>query len=305
MPRRQPLPLPQTDSESDLSPAPTSRRSRQRGGRGDGRSQRRNMLESSQAKAPLGAPKQPQRDGPDGSDGTLSDSGDDAERQQDSDGLSDEEKGLSSGKKGSRSATVTGKKPAIVDGTWTTYLVSFALLVFWAAVGFVCYELYLHLSDEWYMWSLVWFAVSSPSTSLPSSLPMTCLPHALNLRARCRNYDLMYGPQRYESHDGLPLSIAWMDIVESALNFVVIGLAWAGKEGNMLLLGLIAATCTFWKTTLYFSVDVCSGFQTTKQDTRFQYWVIYVFPNIFWIVLPGAIIVQYAYKLWHILDQCS
>ncbi|GAA5906610.1 hypothetical protein JCM5296_000710 [Sporobolomyces johnsonii] len=250
------------------------------------------MLELSQAKPPIGAPKQQQRDGPDGSDGTLSDSGDDVERRQDSDGISDEEKGLSSGKKGSRSATAkTGKKPAIVDGTWTTYCVSFVLLVFWAAVGFVCYELYLHLSDEWYMWSLVWFAVSSPLIKCSGKF--------------YQNYDLMYGPQRYESHDGLPLSIAWMDIVESALNFVVIGLAWAGKEGNMLLLGLIAATCTFWKTTLYFSVDVCSGFQTTKQDTRFQYWVIYVLPNIFWVILPGAIIVQYAYKLWHILEQCS
>ncbi|GAA5957072.1 hypothetical protein JCM21900_000784 [Sporobolomyces salmonicolor] len=259
MPRRQPLP--QTDSDSDLSLAPTSMRSRQRAGRGDDRAQRPNIFDLGQAKWPLyGAHQQPQLDDPEGSDATFSDSGGDSERQENSDGLGDEEKGVDSGTKGSGSVTKTANNPPIVDGTWTTYFVSFVLLVFCLAVGIVCYELYLHVSDKWYTWSLVWFATSSP--------------------------------------------ISWMDIVESALNFVVIVLAWTREEDHLLILGLVTAACTFWKTTLYFSVDVCSGFQTTKQDTRFQYCcvlVIYVFPNIFWVALPGAIVVQYANTLWYSL----
>lgn len=83
-----------------------------------------------------------------------------------------------------------------------------------------------------------------------------------------------------------------MNLVETALNLV--GLAvyrWASKASGALLL-LIALTATLAKTILYMMHEHASS-ATTKPftahnfpDNLAQYFLLYLLPNSFWVVVP-------------------
>ncbi|KAI5476900.1 hypothetical protein MNV49_007072 [Pseudohyphozyma bogoriensis] len=155
--------------------------------------------------------------------------------------------------------------------TWKTFVAAISCLVVAGLVVFVGYELW-DVVDPGRRWALGWFLVSTPvclwdsgyQIFRPRSFSGGDLHWIWKPYGIYQKVDYMYGPPKYKSKDGLPLSIGTMDVVESIINFLVLCFAWNQQEALMLLVGFMVATMTFWKTVLYFVQDVFSGFSSTS-----------------------------------------
>lgn len=188
--------------------------------------------------------------------------------------------------------------------SWHTGVAALMLVLIWGVVVFIGCISWDKVEPDLRL-SLGWLLVSSPlclwdsgyQIARPRSFAGEDLHWIWKPYVYYANVDFMYGRQKYDLHDGLPLSIAYMDVLESVVNFLVVYFAFRQHNSLALVVGLIVSTATFWKTVLYFVQDMFSGFQSTKQDTRTQYWLVYFLPNIWWILFPGYIMVFFASKL--------
>lgn len=97
------------------------------------------------------------------------------------------------------------------------------------------------------------------------------------------------------------------NILESALNFISVGMyfsssTWMNKFAP--ILGMNAAMMTFWKTVLYWGIEIVSGFENTAHNNLFDAVFIFIIPNGFWLVVPFAIILWFA-KYFMSLDSTN
>jgi len=64
-------------------------------------------------------------------------------------------------------------------------------------------------------------------------------------------------------------------------------------KGKHLQLALFSsALMTFWKTVLYFTVEICSGYKYTSGNTLEDFLVLFVLPSSFWIIFPLYVMIS-------------
>ena len=84
------------------------------------------------------------------------------------------------------------------------------------------------------------------------------------------------------------------NIVESTLNFVAVFcyLSPSSVHNRIApILGMNAAMMTFWKTVLYWTVEYCSNYENTAHNNLYDAVLIFIIPNIFWIIIPFLIVI--------------
>ncbi|MCL2464207.1 MAG: hypothetical protein FWF28_03965, partial [Micrococcales bacterium] len=76
---------------------------------------------------------------------------------------------------------------------------------------------------------------------------------------------------------------------------VIVGALVLRRRFSGLVLGLLVSVATFWKTVLYFLVEICSGLAMTRQSLQHGdlggFLMVAVLPNLVWIVVPLLVIV--------------
>lgn len=97
---------------------------------------------------------------------------------------------------------------------------------------------------------------------------------------------------RYADFDSFGSAQSWANLVEVLVTVWVLVHA---KRFSGVVVGLIVSVATFWKTVIYFLVEVCSGLEMTRQSLErgdlLGFLAVAVLPNLFWIVVPFAVIV--------------
>lgn len=77
--------------------------------------------------------------------------------------------------------------------------------------------------------------------------------------------DYVYGLPAFESNDGFPGAQSFMNLIESALNFVYLA-CWARGDGAAaLVVGFMSVVMTLSKTMLYLAVEYFSGWSHIGQ----------------------------------------
>ncbi len=104
--------------------------------------------------------------------------------------------------------------------------------------------------------SLVVFWDAGFIISRPYSLPGGSLNWIWKPYNLYSTIDFQYSPESFASHDGFPLAQSLQNLVENAINFSAL---LTNGSPISLVLGLIGTTMTFWKTCLYFLVDIVGG----------------------------------------------
>jgi uroporphyrin-III C-methyltransferase len=97
---------------------------------------------------------------------------------------------------------------------------------------------------------------------------------------------------RYAAFDAFGSAQSWGNLVE------VVVIAWVlfnRRSPGALLGALVVSVATFWKTVLYFLVEICGHLNYTKHvldrgDMK-GFLGIVIAPNAIWLVLPAAVIV--------------
>jgi len=99
--------------------------------------------------------------------------------------------------------------------------------------------------------------------------------------------------QRYAGIDAFGSAQSWANLLEVVVLLCV--LVWLRTRFSGLVLALIVSTATFWKTVLYFLVEICSGLAMTKQSLQDGnlggFLAVAVLPNLVWIVVPLLVII--------------
>ncbi|OZC30617.1 hypothetical protein [Gordonia polyisoprenivorans] len=97
---------------------------------------------------------------------------------------------------------------------------------------------------------------------------------------------------RYAGFDAFGSAQSWANLLE------VIALVWVlthRRRFSAVVVGLVVSVATFWKTVLYFLVEICSGLDMTRQSLERGdlggFLMVAVLPNLIWIVVPGVVIV--------------
>lgn len=71
--------------------------------------------------------------------------------------------------------------------------------------------------------------------------------------------DLVYSAEIFESKDGFPGAQAFLNLIESTLNFTYLAFWARGDGAAALLTGLVGVVMTLSKTVLYFAIEYFSG----------------------------------------------
>jgi uroporphyrin-III C-methyltransferase len=97
---------------------------------------------------------------------------------------------------------------------------------------------------------------------------------------------------RYAGFDAFGSAQSWANLLE------VVVIVWAlvlRRRFSGLVLALVVSTATFWKTVLYFLVEITSGLAMTRQSLEqgdlVGFLSVAVLPNLVWIVVPLSVVV--------------
>jgi len=86
------------------------------------------------------------------------------------------------------------------------------------------------------------------------------------------------------------LAQSWGNIVEVVIALFALLLLKNKKQRALVLFSV--ALMTFWKTVLYFVVEICSDYKYTKQSTPYEFLTMFFLPSFVWIL--GPVYVMYA-----------
>ncbi|KIK50528.1 hypothetical protein GYMLUDRAFT_51132 [Collybiopsis luxurians FD-317 M1] len=101
---------------------------------------------------------------------------------------------------------------------------------------------------------------------------------------------LLYGVLALEKGEGFTNAQALMNVIETFLNFLYLYLAHFSEWPPAALIGLTSSALTLAKTILYYAQEYYCNYCTTGHNdwqTLVSYWI---FPNVFWIIVPSFII---------------
>ncbi|MGB4779916.1 hypothetical protein [Microbacterium sp.] len=156
-------------------------------------------------------------------------------------------------------------------------------------------------------WMVVWFVVSAVIQIYDAVFVLLGpLSHAGGPLAGLWPGHLLYAQfdHRYANFDAFGTAQSALNLVEAAALF------WAvarRRRFSGVVLGLIVSVATFWKTVLYFGVEISSGLAMTRQSVEdgniAGFLGIAVLPNTFWLVIPACVIISLARRLVRLGDD--
>lgn len=106
---------------------------------------------------------------------------------------------------------------------------------------------------------------------------------------------------RYADVDSFGSAQSWANLLE------VIVLVWAialHRRWSGVVLALLVSVATFWKTVIYFLVEISSGLQMTRQSLErgdlLGFLTVAVLPNLVWIVVPLIVVIVLGRRVWRV-----
>ncbi|MFT4307727.1 MAG: hypothetical protein QM604_12635 [Microbacterium sp.] len=106
---------------------------------------------------------------------------------------------------------------------------------------------------------------------------------------------------RYADVDAFGSAQSWANLLEVVVLVVAIRLRrrWSG-----VVLALVVSAATFWKTVLYFLVEISSGLEMTRQSLErgdlIGFLAVAVLPNLVWIVVPLSVVIVLGRRVWRV-----
>jgi hypothetical protein len=104
--------------------------------------------------------------------------------------------------------------------------------------------------------------------------------------------------KRYaDLHDAWVVLQSYMNLVEVALQFLCV---YLNKKGNFNLahkIFIVISICTFYKTVIYFGMEVFEGFPFTKHNSNKDLLLMVIIPSSFWVIIPFYLAVESLGKL--------
>ncbi len=98
---------------------------------------------------------------------------------------------------------------------------------------------------------------------------------------------------RYAGFDAFGSAQSWANLLEVVL--IVWVLIAARRRFSGVVVALVVSVATFWKTVIYFLVEISSGLEMTRQSLDQGdlggFLAVAVLPNLVWIVVPLAVVV--------------
>lgn len=145
------------------------------------------------------------------------------------------------------------------------------------------------------VWVIVWLTISAIIQTYDACYVLLGpLSHDGGPLAGLWPGHVFYGSfdQRYSQFDAFGSAQSWANLLE------VIVIVWAlahAKRWSGVVVGLIVTVATFWKTVIYFLVEISSGLEMTRQSLErgdlVGFLMVAVLPNLFWIVFPLAVVI--------------
>ena len=119
--------------------------------------------------------------------------------------------------------------------------------------------------------------------------------------------DYFYGLPAFNSQDGFTGAQAVMNVIETLLNFIYLGLLKNENVnvGQANLIGFSAALMTLSKTILYWLVEPFSEYQHIGHNNMKDLIFLWIIPNGLWIVVPAAIVYTLGKDIIHRLNVHS
>lgn len=106
---------------------------------------------------------------------------------------------------------------------------------------------------------------------------------------------------RYAGFDAFGSAQSWANLLEV---IALVWVLWHRQRWSAVVVGLLVSVATFWKTVLYFLVEISSGLEMTRQSLERGdiggFLMVAVLPNLVWIVVPAAVIVTLARQVYRV-----
>lgn len=154
------------------------------------------------------------------------------------------------------------------------------------------------------VWVIVWLSISAAIQTYDACYELLGpLSHAGGPVAWLWPGHVFYATfdHRYAAIDSFGSAQSWANLIE------VVVLVWAlfhAKKWSGVVVGLIVTVATFWKTVLYFLVEISSGLEMTRQSLErgdlIGFLMVAVLPNLFWIVFPLAVVITLGRQVYRV-----
>jgi hypothetical protein len=116
--------------------------------------------------------------------------------------------------------------------------------------------------------------------------------------------DYVYAAHTFSKKEPFPTVVALGSVVENVVNFYALY-----KDGNnsptTLPIAIVALSMTFWKTVIYFAMDIVSGFRNTGHNDWATWMGLYLIPNGIWIIVPFLLLLTLTQQLTERLRTVS
>lgn len=126
------------------------------------------------------------------------------------------------------------------------------------------------------------------------------LSHSGGRLARWWPGHLLYArfDHRYAGYDAFGTAQSCANLVEVVLAVIAIRMR---RRLSGVILALVLSAATFWKTVLYFGVEISGGLAMTRDALNrgdlAGFLLIAVFPNLFWLAIPLAVVIVLARQI--------
>ncbi|BGP13214.1 hypothetical protein JCM10213_005016 [Rhodosporidiobolus nylandii] len=108
--------------------------------------------------------------------------------------------------------------------------------------------------------------------------------------------DFVYSRAAFEQGYGFTAAQAWMNLVETALNFLALFL-FRRQSPLGVLVGFTGTLMTASKTILYWLYDHQGDWVFTGHNSRRDWWLLFALPNGLWIVFPTVLAVLFGRQI--------
>ncbi|HEY0117171.1 MAG TPA: hypothetical protein VGC04_00150 [Cellulomonas sp.] len=103
---------------------------------------------------------------------------------------------------------------------------------------------------------------------------------------------------RYAGFDAFGSAQSWANLLEVVALVCALALS---RRFSAVVLALVVSVATFWKTVIYFLVEISSGLAMTRQSLEQGdlggFLLVAVLPNLVWIVVPLAVVITLSRQL--------
>lgn len=114
------------------------------------------------------------------------------------------------------------------------------------------------------------------------------------------SWDHLYGEEGYRRYlageEGWNPTQSVLNLLEVLLSVLYL-LTPAKSQSLAAVIAVVTATCTAYKTIIYFLIDYFMGWRNSAHLQGASFWYSYVLPSSFWIVVPLLIICTVVPKL--------